>query len=83
MLGICCTYTSSRFNFYFIKPVTLKLHDYNSLEKIIIRKVENHFIKRLNIIIIHCLTSDSDPCWAHTDYSLYTCREKTLFEKTP
>jgi len=36
-----------------------------------------------NIIIIHCLTSDSDPCWAHADYSLYTCGEKTLFEKTP
>jgi len=35
------------------------------------------------IIIIHCLTSDSDPCWAHADYSLYTCGEKTLFEKTP
>jgi len=34
-------------------------------------------------IIIHCLTSDSDPCWAHADYSLYTCGEKTLFEKTP
>ena len=37
----------------------------------------------LYIIIIHCLTSDSDPYWAHADYSLYTCGEKTLFEKTP
>src|SRR6266567_7521627 len=43
----------------------------NSLEKIII------------IIIILCLTSDSDPCWAHADYSLYICREKTLLEKNP
>ena len=34
------------------------------------------------IIIIHYLTSDLDPCWAHTDYSLYTYREKTLFKKT-
>jgi len=34
------------------------------------------------IIIIYCLISDSDPCWAHADYSLYTYREKTLFKKT-
>jgi hypothetical protein len=34
-------------------------------------------------IIIYCLTSDSDPYWAHADYSLYTCGEKTLFKKTP
>jgi len=40
-------------------------------------------IARLYIIIIYCLTSDSDPCWAHADYSLYTYREKTLFKKTP
>jgi len=53
MLGICCTYTSSRFNFRFIKPVTLKLHNYNSLEKIIIGKVEKHFIKRLNIAALN------------------------------
>ena len=33
------------------------------------------------IIIIHCLTSDSDPYWAHADYSLYTCGEKTLLRK--
>jgi len=53
MLGICCTYASSRFNFCFIKPVTLKLHDYNSLEKIIIGRVEKHFIKRLNIAALN------------------------------
>ena len=35
------------------------------------------------IIIIHCLTSDLDPCQAHADYSLYIYGEKTLFEKTP
>ena len=34
-------------------------------------------------IIIYCLMSDLDPCWAHADDSLYTYREKTLFEKTP
>ena len=33
------------------------------------------------IIIIHCLTSDSDPYWAHTDYSLFTYREKTQLKK--
>jgi hypothetical protein len=38
---------------------------------------------RDNIIIIHCLMSDSDPYWAHADYSLYIYREKTLFKKTP
>ena len=33
------------------------------------------------IIIIYCLTSDSDPYWAHADYSLYTYGEKTLLRK--
>ena len=33
-------------------------------------------------IIILCLTPDSDPYWAYADYSLYTCGEKTLLEKT-
>jgi len=37
----------------------------------------------LYIIIIHCLTSDLDPCWAYANYSLYICRKKTLFKKTP
>ena len=40
-------------------------------------------IEDIIIIIIYCLTSDSDPYWAYTDYSLYTYREKTLFKKTP
>jgi len=53
MLGIYCTYTSSRFNFCFIKPVTLKLHNYNSLEKTIIKRVEKHFIKHLNIAVLN------------------------------
>jgi len=57
MLGICYTYTSSRFNFYFIKLVTLKLHNYNSLEKIIIRRVEKHFIKRLNIVALNTVST--------------------------
>ena len=35
------------------------------------------------IIIIHCLTSDSDPYWAYADYSLFIYREKTPFKKTP
>ena len=36
---------------------------------------------RVNIIIIYCLTSDSDPYWAHADYFLYICGEKTLLRK--
>ena len=48
MLGICCIYTSSRFNSYSIKLVTLKLYNYNSLKNIIIRGAEKYFIKRLN-----------------------------------
>jgi len=35
MLGIYNIYTSSRFNSYFIKLVTLGLHNYSFLEKII------------------------------------------------
>ena len=27
--------------------------------------------------------SDSDPYWAHMDYSLYIYREKTLFQRKP
>jgi len=53
MLGIYCTYASNRFNFRFIKLVTLKLHNYNSLEKTIIGKVEKHFIKCLNIVVLN------------------------------
>ena len=48
MLGICCIYTSSRFNSYSIKLVTLGLHNYSFLKKTI-RRVEKYFIKRLNI----------------------------------
>jgi len=53
MLGIYYTYASSRFNFCFIKLVTLKLYNYNSLEKTIIGRVEKHFIKRLNIAALN------------------------------
>ena len=35
------------------------------------------------IYIIHCLTSDSDPYWAHADYSLFIYREKTLLKRKP
>ena len=48
MLGICFIYISSRFNSYSIKLVTLKLYNYSFLEKTI-RRVEKHFIKRLNV----------------------------------
>jgi hypothetical protein len=52
MLGIYCIYTSSRFNSYSIKLVTLRLYNYNSLEKLIIGRVEKYFIKRLNIAVL-------------------------------
>ena len=34
----------------------------------------------LLLLFIHCLTSDSDPCRAYADYTLYTCGEKTLWD---
>jgi len=52
MLSIYYIYTSSRFNSHSIKLVTLRLHNYNSLEKIIIKKVEKYFIKYLNIAVL-------------------------------
>ena len=48
ILGICYIYTSSRFNSYSIKLVTLGLYNYSFLKKTI-RRIEKHFIKRLNI----------------------------------
>jgi hypothetical protein len=55
MLGICYIYTSSRFNSYSIKLVTLRLYDYSFLEKIIGR-VEKYFIKRLNIAVLDTIS---------------------------
>jgi len=57
MLGIYCIYTSSRFNFYSIKLVTLRLHNYNSLEKTIIGRVEKHFIRRLNVAVLDTIST--------------------------
>src|SRR6266702_6743295 len=37
----------------------------------------------LLLLFILCLTSDSDPYWAHADYSLYICGEKTLVRENP
>ena len=65
MLGICCIYTSSRFNSYSIKLVTLGLHNYSFLKKII-RRVEKHFIKCLNAAV---LDTASTPIRI---YSIYT-----------
>ena len=44
--------TCSRFNSRSIKLVNLKLHNYNFLEKRIIRKMEKHFIKHLNVVAL-------------------------------
>jgi len=57
MLGICYIYTSSRFNSYSIKLVTLRLYNYNSLEKPIIKRVEKHFIKRLNVTVLDTVST--------------------------
>jgi hypothetical protein len=48
MQSIYCIYTSSRFNSHSIKLVTLRLYNYNFLEKTIIGRMEKYFIKRLN-----------------------------------
>ena len=57
MLGICRIYTSSRFNFHSIKLVILRLYNYNSLEKLIIRRIEKHFIKHLNIAALDTIST--------------------------
>jgi len=67
MLGICCIYTSSRFNSHSIKLVTLRLHNYSFLEKTI-RRVEKHFIKRLNVAV---LDTASTPIRISSAYALY------------
>ena len=68
MLGICCIYTFSRFNSYSIKLVTLRLYNYNFLEKTIIRRVEKHFIKRLNIAALDTISTPIRIC---SIYALY------------
>jgi hypothetical protein len=68
MLGICCTYTSYRFNSYSIKLVTLRLHNYNSLEKLIIRRVEKHFIKRLNAVVLDTASTPIRICLVYARY---------------
>jgi len=67
MLGIYYIYTSSRFNSYSIKLVTLRLYNYSFLEKII-RRVEKYFIKRLNIAALDTI---STPIRISSIYTLY------------
>ena len=67
ILGIYYIYTSSRFNSYSIKLVTLRLYNYSFLEKII-RRVEKHFIKRLNIAV---LDTTSTPIRISSIYTPY------------
>ena len=71
ILGICRIYTSSRFNFHSIKLVTLRLYDYNSLEKPIIGKVEKHFIKHLNAA---ALDTASTPIRIYSVYAQHIIR---------
>ena len=67
ILGICYIYTSSRFNSYSIKLVTLRLYDYSFLEKII-KRVEKYFIKYLNIAALDTI---STPIRIFSIYALY------------
>ena len=68
ILSIYYIYTSNKFNFYSIKPVTLKLYIYNFLEKLIIRKIEKHFIKHLNIIILNTVSTPIKICFIYTPH---------------
>ena len=61
-------YLFYRFNSYSIKLATLKLYNYNSLEKTVIRRVEKYFIKRLNIA---ALDTASTPTRISSIYTLY------------
>jgi hypothetical protein len=67
MLGIYCIYTSSRFNSYSIKLVTLGLYNYSFLEKII-RRVEKYFIKRLNIAVLDTTSTPIRISFIYTPY---------------
>jgi hypothetical protein len=68
ILSICCIYTSSRFNSHSIKLVTLRLYNYNSLEKPIIGRVEEYFIKRLNIAVLDTASTLIRICSIYTPY---------------
>ena len=68
MQSICYIYTSSRFNSYSIKLVTLRLYNYNFLEKIIIGRIEKYFIKRLNAAVLDTASIYIRIC---SIYSLY------------
>ena len=66
ILGIYYIYTSIRFNSYSIKLVTLKLYNYNFLEKPIIGRVEKYFIKRLNIAVLDIISTPIRICLVYT-----------------
>jgi hypothetical protein len=68
MQSICYIYISSRFNSYSIKLVTLRLYNYIFLEKTIIRRIEKHFIKRLNAA---ALDTASTPIRIYSVYTPY------------
>ena len=68
MQSIYCIYISSRFNSYFIKLVTLRLYNYNFLEKIIIRRMEKHLIKRLNVAVLDTASTYISICSVYTSY---------------
>jgi hypothetical protein len=68
MLDICRIYTSSRFNSYSIKLVTLRLYNYNSLEKLIIGRVGKPSIKRLNVAALDTASTPMRICSVYAPY---------------
>ena len=68
ILGIYYIYTSIRFNSYSIKLVILKLYNYNSLKKPIIRRIEKYFIKHLNIAVLDTISTPIRIYYIYTPY---------------
>jgi len=68
MQSIYCIYISNKFNSYSIKLVTLKLYNYNFLEKTIIGRMEKHFIKRLNIVVLNTTSTPIKICSIYAPY---------------
>ena len=81
VLGICCIYTFSRFNSYFIKLVTLRLYNYNFLEKTIIRRVEKHFIKYLNAAVLDTISIPMRICSVYIQHIIgFSLNQLTTFK---
>src|SRR6266702_93194 len=70
-----------RFNSHFIKLVTLKLYNYNSLEKIIIKRIKKRFIKCLNIMALNTASTPIRICFIYALYIIgLNLNQLTTFE---